>query len=146
MHVCFFHQSFRVQLVCELNKQGTVAAAVSRRRWCLRFPGKCRCAGLGWIPHSFRWPCTCSLSATGAVPREPGTQRDSSPPSLSTHDPSLHPEAHEWQKCSGLLLWPHTHTQRRGRAGACSTAPAPSLMGTRRARRRTTGWSASASA
>jgi len=62
----------QTQLVCDLNEQGTAAAMRPVFR-----------GGLGWIPQaaSFHWliaPALVLLSATGAVPRGTGTQRNSS--------------------------------------------------------------------
>jgi len=122
----------QTQLVCDLNEQGTAAALRPVFR-----------GGLGWIPQaaSFHWliaPALVLLSATGAVPRGTGTQRNSSaagrrrcPP----HDP-IHPG-----RLVGLLnpvaaLFHCGHARRRGRA--IRWVPAGP-------RRCTTGWSTSAS-
>jgi hypothetical protein len=73
-------------------------------------------------PHAFIAPAPAFLSATGALPRGTGTQRNSLAPSLSTHDP-IHPG-----RLVGLLnpvaaLFRCVHTRRGGRPGAWSAAP-----------------------
>ena len=118
----------QTQLVCDLNEQGTAAAMRPVFR-----------GGLGWIPQaaSFHWliaPALVLLSATGAEPA-----RNATPRRLGAV--AVPPRSNPPRPTRGLLnpvaaLFHCGHARRRGRA--IRWVPAGP-------RRRTTGWSTSAS-